>query len=317
MVISARPTPFFRYLLSRHFVMSLVFIAIITGPAAASRYGPLSTDEPTFSTRKEALAFIDKIKLPDSSTHWPRVRTHLFLENLKMNIDSPLSLYQGSNTNFCGYAALAYIPLHQDPLGYTKFLVTLFLEGKASWNGISFTPSAAVRLEAGALRFKGILDIRPADQVWFLVMADHFKGYLNFFFPNFRPGAENTFWAAMNFGKFNRIIKRLFKYRVEARGSDLVRPHFRDIYGYLNDRVHNGTTYLYVNNEDLYKKDHSTGKASFPTHYLVLLDIWKTGDLLTVVYWDHGIRTLRQVSPAFLKKIIFGVSHCTKPEHVQ
>jgi hypothetical protein len=329
MVIPARPTPLFSHSLSRRLLICLVFLAFMTsqaatvppkGPGPAPSPGALSTEgrlsSPTFSTRAEAHAFIDKIKLPDSSAYWPRVRTHLFLENLKINIDSPLAIYQGSNTNFCGYAALSYIPLHQDPLGYTRFLVTLFIEGKATWNGVSFTPTAAVRQAAGALRFKGILDIRPADQVWFLVLADHFKGYLNFFFPNFHPGSEDTFWASVNYSKFNRIIRQLFKYKVESKGSDLIRPHLPDIYGYLNDRVHTGTTYLYVNNTYLEKKYHSA-KAPFPTHYIVLTDIWKTGDLLTLVYWDYGIKSLRQVSPAFLRKITFGVTHCTIPENGQ
>jgi hypothetical protein len=301
MVIPARPS----------LIFFIIFLILITGIPNQAKCAPAKG--PTFSTREEALAFLTQTKLPDSSAWWPRVNTLLFLQNLKVNIENPLAIYQGSNTNFCGYAALSYIPLHHDPLGYAKFLVTLFVEGQATWNDISFTPSTSVRKAAGSLRFKGILDIRPADQIWFLVLADHFRGYLNFFFPHFHTGSEDTFWAAMNYGKFNRIIRQLFKYQVEARGSDLIRPHIQDIYTYLHDRI-SPTTFLYVNNNYLYKKDHSTGKASFPTHYIVLEEIWKTRDLITIVYWDYGVRSLRQVSPAFLKKIIFGVTHCTIPD---
>jgi len=80
---------------------------------------------------------------------------------------------------------------------------------------------------------------------------------------------------------------------------------------YLSDCLKTGVTYLYVNNTFLHKKDHGT-KFGFPTHFLVLLDIRQSGDTLTIKYWDYGGRSLQQVSTAFLKKILFGVTHCTK-----
>ena len=65
------------------------------------------------STPEQALDYLLKTKLPDSSIYWPNIRRTLFVENLKANIRSPLALYQGTNTNFCGYAALSYLPLHE------------------------------------------------------------------------------------------------------------------------------------------------------------------------------------------------------------
>ena len=88
-------------------------------------------------------------------------------------------------------------------------------------------PSREIYRAAGTLRFKGILDIRPADQLWFLILADHFKSYLNFFFSRFHPGSENTFWAAVNYGKFNRIIRDMFGYQIQAKAricSALISP---------------------------------------------------------------------------------------------
>ncbi|MHA4806508.1 hypothetical protein ACX0G9_00305 [Flavitalea flava] len=264
------------------------------------------------STENEAVHFLDGIRHEDTSLFWPHVRARLFLENLRLNINHPVLLYQGSNTNFCGYAALSYLPLRDDPLGFVRFMVSIFRTGKATWNGISFEPSAAVKQAAGTLRFKGELDIRPADQMWFLILADHFKGYLNFFTPNYHPGSENTFWAAVNFGKFNRILKKLLRYKVEAAGSDLIGPWIGDLYGYLSQSVLTGTTFLYVNNTYLHKKNHTTIKAGFPTHFIVLTNIWKDGDIIKIIYWDYGGMSLREVTPAFLKKITFGISHCTK-----
>ena len=280
------------------------------------------------STREEALNYLQNTKLPDSSIFWPNVKRQLFIENLKANILTPLAIYQGSNTNFCGYAALSYLPLLNDPLTYTQFMVALYTDGWATWGKVKFTPSPEVHQAAGTLRFKGILDIRPADQMWFLILADHFRSYLNFFTRRFRPGAEDTFWAAVNYGKFNRMIRQLMGYHVEATGSDLFRPHFKDLYAYLTGCLQTGVTYLYVNNTYLHKKNHDKGKFrnSFPTHFIVLTGIHRIADeidseninqvdsdMVDIIYWDYGGRTLRQVSLHFLKKIIFGVTHCTPP----
>jgi hypothetical protein len=269
------------------------------------------------STRDQALELLNKTTLPDSSTLWPNIRPQLFLTNLKANILSPLKIYQGSNTNFCGYAALSYLPLQDDPLAYTRFMLTLYTSGQATMGTVHFNPSREIHKAAGTLRFKGILDIRPADQLWFLALADHFRSYLNFFTRRFHPGSEDTFWAAVNYGKFNRMIRELLGYRVEAHGSDLIRPDITDLYDYLKTTLsRSGTTYLYVNNTYLHKKNHNKFKGSFPTHFIVLNDIHRIDgdpDMVDIVYWDYGGRTLRQVSLRFLKKITFGITHCTPP----
>ena len=297
--------------ITRCLVITITLFSVLSGHVLAS-FNNEPGDSVVTSGRQAALRFLEKIHDPDSSAWWPNVKPHLFIENLRTNINTPLAMYQGSNTNFCGYAALSYLPLHDNPLGYVKFMLELYREGKATWGKITFAPSPAIKQAAGTLHFKGVLDIRPADQVWFLVLADHFKGYLNLFFPHYHPGSENTFWAAVNFGKFNRIISHLLGYKVRSAGSDLIRPHFHDLFGYLSQSVKTGITFLYVNNNYLHKKDHDKSTFSFPTHFIVLMDIWKTGDEFTIIYWDYGGRTLRQVTPAFLKKILFGVARCTK-----
>ena len=287
---------------------------LVSAPAATGLPDTVISTPPS-STRDQALDYLLKTKIPDSSAYWPNINRTLFIANLKANITAPLALYQGTNTNFCGYAALSYLPLHQDPLGYTRFLLTLYSEGHATWGSAHFNPSPSVRRAAGTLRFKGILDIRPADQLWFLVLADHFRSYLNLFTRHFHPGAEDTFWAAVNYGKFNRMIRELFGYHVQAKGSDLIRPDIPDLYDYLTQCLHTGLTYLYVNNTYLHKKNHNKFKGHFPTHFIVLDAIHKLPDqpdMVDIIYWDYGGRTLRQVSLRFLKKITFGVTICIK-----
>jgi len=288
----------------------LLIILLLTVRPAMAEVHPAST-------RDQALDLLNKTTLPDSSVFWPNIKQPLFIANLKANINFPQKIYQGSNTNFCGYAALSYLPLNDDPLAYTIFMLSLYKTGEATWNGIHFKPSPEVHLAAGTLRFKGILDIRPADQLWFLSLADHFRSYLNFFTRHFHPGSENTFWAAVNYGKFNRMIRELLGYRVEARGSDLIRPDIADLYDFLKTTVARpGTTFLYVNNTYLHKKNHNKFKGSFPTHFIVLNDIHRIDgdpDMVDIIYWDYGGRTLRQVSLRFLKKITFGITHCIPP----
>lgn len=272
----------------------------------------IDRDTTPLSTNKEALAFLDKQTDLKASNFWPKVNPVLFLQNLKKNIEQPLSIYEGRSTNFCAYAALSYLPLHDDPLNYVKFMVQLYTDGNAVYGKEYFEPGKEVKLVAGSLTFKGELDIRHADQLWFLSLADHFKGYLNLFDKHFNMGDENKMWAAVNFSKFNRMVRKLFNYQVNAVGSDLIRPGVRDMFEYLSERLKTGNVALFVNNLSLYKKNHTKLKLAVPTHFIILLNIEKVDDRIAVTYWDYGGRSLQLLSPAFLKKIIFGISHITK-----
>jgi hypothetical protein len=286
-----------------------LFVCLFHIPAAAQSN---TQDTTPLSSQKQALDFLDKLGFIKQSTHWPTVTPVAFMENLRKNIVSPLTIYEGRSTNFCAYAALSYLPLHDDPLGFVQFMVKIYSEGKALYGKAYFEPGKEVREEAGTLRFKGELDIRPADQLWFFTLADHFKGYLNFFDKHFNNGDENRMWAAVNLTKFNRMIRVLFNYRVASVGSDLFRPGIRDIFEYLSERLQTGNVALFVNNPSLYRKDHKRIKISVPTHFIILLNVEEVGDKIAFTYWDYGGRTMQLFAPSFLKKIIFGVSHITK-----
>lgn len=292
-------------------VFCLFFFSLILfqKPSAAAN-DLLRRDTTAFSSAAQALALLDKNADLQPSNFWPNITPKTFLQNIRKNIENPLSLYEGRSTNFCAYAALSYLPLHDDPLGYASFLLRIYQDGKALYRNEYFEPHREVRQAAGTLSFKGELDIRPADQLWFLTLADHFKGYLNFFDKQYNPGDENKTWAAVNFAKFNRMIRRLFHYRVDAVGSDLVRPGFRDAFDYLSGKLQTGTVALFLNNLDLYKKSHLRIRLNIPTHFVILLNIEETEDgRIAITYWDYGGRTRQVLPEPFLKKIIFGVSH--------
>jgi hypothetical protein len=164
---------------------------------------------------------------------------------------------------------------------------------------------------AGSLKYKGILDINPATQMWLLTMADHFKGYLNILNHRYQPGDENTVWASTNFAKFNRMLRKLFNWKVKARGADLVRPSIGDLPAFLEERMKTGTVFLYLNNRLLYKKRHVATRMGIPTHYVVLKHISREGDKINILYMDGGRKTMQQISPALLKKIVYGITWCT------
>ena len=289
-----------------------VLLASIRVPACAF-HKPAPADTVNVSTVQEAIAYLNTIGNLDSSAMWPNIDPALLLQNLNTSIRGPLKSFEGKNTNFCSYTALSYIPIRYDPLGFSRFIIDLYKNGKAKMGKSLIEPGSKVRNAAGTLLYKGDLDINHLAQMWFLSLADHFKGYLNLFNSSYNVGDENRLWAATNFAKFNRMVRRLFAYKVKARGSDLVRPHFDDIYSELQSRLQKGTVFLYLNNRMLYKKNHETSRFGIPTHYVVLTDIIQDGNTLTIIYWDAGRKTLQQVTPQFLKKIVYGATFCSNP----
>jgi hypothetical protein len=264
------------------------------------------------STQQQAIDFLEDVKELSTSTFWPNIKPALFLQNLKSNVHNPISIYPGNGTNFCGYGALTYLFLQDDPLGYAKLLLQLYKEGKASFGKTNFNPSAAVKNEAGLFRYKGILDIHPAEQMWFLSLADHFKGYLNLFNRKYNTGDEDKFWASVNYAKFNRMVNELLNYQIKAKGADLSRPKVGELYNYISAKMETGTVVLFINNRIVHKKNHVKIKLGVPTHFIVAEKISKEDDTITLVYWDYGGKTLFQLSPAFFKRVVFGITFCTK-----
>jgi hypothetical protein len=295
-----------------HYKKRITLIILAIGSAIFLQASPrqLIIDSTRISTQEQAIAFLDSLQKLDSSKHWPNVDPVLFLQNLRTFAISPLRFYEGKGTNFCAYSALTYIPLNYDPLGFSRFMVTLYQNGKARMGKVTFVPSAAIKKEAGLLKYKGALDISPAGQIWFLCLADRFKGYLNFFNRGFDKGDENTIWASTNFAKFNRMLRKLFNFKVHARGADLIRPWVSNTFDYLSKLSKQAPVFLYLNNRLLYKKKHVvTTRFGIPTHFVLLLEIYKTSDnKINIIYWDYGKKTLQQVDPRMLRKIIFGIT---------
>ena len=110
------------------------------------------------------------------------------------------------------------------------------------------------------------------------------------------------------------MTKELLHYNSQARGADLMRPKVGSLYDYISERMKTCTVVLFINNRIVHKKDHIKIKLAVPTHFIVAEKISIENDMITFVYWDYGHRTQLQVSTAFFKRIVFGVSWFTKKD---
>ncbi len=190
-------------------------------------------------------------------------------------------------------------------------MIGLYNNGFADYKKNHFKPSDQVKNAAGLLKFKGELDINVADQIWFLSLADRFKAYLNVFNLYYKPGAENLLWPATNYGKFNRMLRKLTSYEVSAIGADLVRPVFNDITFFLQEKLkENDQVFLYLNNAILHKKNHKKIKFRFPTHFVVLFSIEEIDGTIKIIYWDYGFKNQMILSKDVFTDIVFGVTWC-------
>ena len=261
----------------------------------------------------EAIKYLDSIGEIAQSLYWPNVKPKLFLQNIRKNITKSQSIYSGTNTNFCSYAALTYSCINTYPVRYAHFMIALYKNGNADFREEHFDPSNEVKQAAGLLNFKGALDINHADQMWFMTLADYFKGYLNVFSLHYKPGAENKLWPATNFAKFNRMLRKLCNYQVQSKGTDLIRPNMDHLTTFLTTKLsENHQVFLYLNNAILHKSNHNKVSYRLPTHYVVLMGITENEEMINLTYWDYGFKTLLQLPFEVFKDILFGVTWCKK-----
>jgi hypothetical protein len=289
------------------FLILVSFISI--GKLFSQNRLPVDTTQ-SETNKQKALLYLDSVKDITQSIYWINVPPQQFLENVKHNIEKPLQLNAGRGTNFCAYAAVTYTCHKNESYRYAKTMIALYQNGFAKYRNINLKPSKNIWKAAGQIQFSGDLDKNFADQIWFLSLAHKFKGYLNIFNLHYQQGDENTLWAACNLAKFNRMLRRLCKYKVWSKGSDLIHPSIPDLIPFLQKKLQLGEVYLYWNNAILRKKNHDKFKKLIPTHFVVLQQIQEnvsTGKV-TIAYWDGGYKTVKEVELSTLLKTLYGVS---------
>lgn len=259
------------------------------------------------SKQEQALAFLKQTTLTRSN-QWQSVSQQLFLKNLERNIAQPVFLYAGRNTNFCAFAAVGYVMSRQDPLGYVKFMINLYKNGKAEYAGVMYKPSDVVRKQVGLVLFEGELDRNDADQMLFFTLADHFKGYLNLFHLRYKEGRELGLWAATNLSKFNDMLRVTMKAEIQSMGYDLTRLKLKEPVKFLQQKLTIGDVFLYLNNTILRRKNHRKVKRHIPTHFVILKSLTEENGIVTMTYWDAGFTTQRQIELSTFKRLLYGVS---------
>ena len=299
---------FIKRLLGIHLILLFVWInSFSQNDSAVNKY-----DTMIRAAQERAFALLSDADTVTASSFWPNVKPSLFFANIRKNIQYPAKINQGKATNFCGYAAFTHILLKYQPDTYTRLIISFYRTGKADLYRRQVKPSQRVRESAGLLKRKGELDILHADQLWFLTMADTYKGYLNIFDHKYKIGDENTFWAATNYGKFNRMLREFGDYKVKEKGSDMIRPWKKDLFGYLAQQLDTGIVMMYINSKLTHPTKYSFFRLPAPTHFVVLYDLYREGDLIQIKYWDYGLKTEQVMTKKRLKKMTFGISTITE-----
>ena len=290
---------------------SMLFVLLVSQAAGFSQ-ALLSELNPA---QQRALELLDGSDTISISPLWPHIKPAYFFSNIRSNILYPGKINQGHNTNFCSYAALTHLLIKYEPDNYTRMILSLYYTGKATlYSEKTLTPSKRVRQAAGLLSDNGELNILHANQLWFLAMADNFKGYLNLFDHKYKIGDENTFWAATNYSKFNKMVREFGGYHVHAIGSDLVRPSKSkgNLYKYMVNMLDTGLVMIYINNKLMYPHKFTLFNLPAPTHFVVLYELHKINGMVEIKYWDYGLKTEQLITLKRLKKTIYGVSSITK-----
>ena len=288
----------------------VILLAFYCTKAQAQTNVLLNKAYDSFAALKQAEALSNFIKLDtiSASPLWPQIDPTLFFANLRQNIMFPDKINQGAATNFCGYAAMTHLLVKYNANVYLQQVVGIYREGRASLERKTLNPSVAVRETAGSLINKGRLDMLDADQMWFLTLADQFKGYMNITDHKYQYGDENKIWAGTNYAKFNRMLKHFTRFKLTMKGSDFIRPVTGDFYTYISSRLSKGIVLLYVNSKFLYPHKFTMMKLRAPTHFIVLYDMQKAGDLIKIRYWDYGLKTEQMITGKRLRKLVFGVT---------
>ncbi len=284
---------------------------------------------PKTSTPAEALAEIPANGTLAQSTHFPNVDPNDFLDQLRARVaeGGHEGTNQGDETNFCWAAAIAKHAYEKDPKGMAEAMINLYENGTFVYDnnngGMSVPePSQAVKNAVGSNVFDNNQNedegktINELDQMLFMTLADHYKGYTNADL-NYDPhDEENPLWSGGVLSKAVRVWRE-FGFDVDVMGIDAVgwEPLTSKI-TLAKDALETSDVVLFVNSGAF--KDGSYLNV-FGTHYIHVSSIEQisdndpmTIDRIEVKYWDYGGVHTKQMYPEQFHRSVYGIIQIPK-----
>jgi hypothetical protein len=254
------------------------------------------------------MRLLDGIEKLAPSKSWPEINPTLFLRDLKELVANPERVMQGRATNFCGYAATTYLLVLRQPEEFAIQLLRLYKHGETKFGKARLNPSRKVREQVGTLHAHGQLDSLHAQQMWFMTLADHFKGYVNWLDKKYSRGDENRFWAGTNFAKFNRMTRVLTNQKIYSEGNDVFQSEQYANEEKLRKLLSKGDVVLMTNSRIKKEARLSLFKPRLPVHFIVLKGIKVKQHQVVVEFWDYGAVKTKEYSAKTWKKAIYGVT---------
>lgn len=272
--------------------------------------------EPT-SSLADAQSLLNQYKNDLSESKlWPNISPESFLASLEANISDPSSINQGVNSWFCGNAACNKYVAQNDPTGYVKLMTDLYKTGTGTYDAggttVTFSPSESVRKDAGNLKYSGLAG-NAANQMMFLTLSDHYKGYFNKATNNMQydPGDASNTWASTTLGEFKRMMGD-FGYNVNTYGGDLGWANLNKG-GLAQTELSRGNdVFLYVNS-DLFK-NNAWWKNWSATHYIQLNKIGTNNNSYNVNFWDYGAKKSLNITQNQFWWSTYGLISVTPPK---
>jgi RHS repeat-associated protein len=275
----------------------------------------LGAGDPPTSTSKEALTTIgeQKGKLKQS-TFFKNVTPESLLASLECEVSDPDNNFcQGEGTNFCSKAAaVSQVWAKNDPKGYANFILDLYNNGKATYNGKEINTGTNAEDAAGKLDAVGLAN-SPSAQMAFIALIVKYNSYMG----SFKKGDEKSEIVSGTFLKtFNTILTDFLGYEIESKGSSAGnRPYvnewtkrtsnINDVISDLNSQLNKGAVILMINGP----ASRGEGNWAIATHFIRLYNIQKLSTPLgrkDIMYerWDYGKKTVHYIdSDAFMRSV--------------
>lgn len=258
----------------------------------------------------------------DQSEHFTNVDPDTFLDQLRERVSEGghEKTNQGAGTNFCWAAAI--VKEAYDPKGMAEAMIDLYKTGTFTYdnnNGGMSVPEASqeARDAVGSDVFddnQNVEDgqtINDIDQMLFMTLADHYKGYTNLD-QEYDPGdEEDPLWSGGALSKAVQVWGD-FGFDIEVMGVDAVgwEPNTskRDL---VEEALEAGEVVLYVNSGAFKGGSYMNLTA---THYIHVSSVEEisdndpmTIDMIEVKYWDYGGEHTQQMSPEQFHRSVYGI----------